>query len=71
MNALVNMLNDPMISIRRAAAKSVAQYGEKAISPLAEKIKDSPNNTIILKQVALSLGMIDSRQRAGMITRDF
>ncbi len=67
LNALVNMLSDPMISIRRAAAKSAAQYGEKAIQPLAEKIKDSANDTIILKQAALSLGMIDSDKTTSML----
>ena len=67
LNALADMLSDPMISIRRAAAKSTARYGNKAIPVLEGKIKDYPDDTIVLKQVALSLGMIDSDKTTVML----
>ena len=68
LNALVNMLSDPMISIRRAAAKSVAKYGDKAIPLLAKEIQSSATDTIVLKQVALSLGLINSDKTTSMLT---
>ena len=54
------MFSDPRISIRREAAKSVAQYGDAAIPVLSTKIKKSSNDSIILKQSALALGIINS-----------
>ena len=67
LDPLVNMLSDPMISIRRTAAKSVAKYGDKAIPLLADKIKSSANDTIVLKQAALSLGLINSDKTTSML----
>ena len=64
---LVDMLSDPMISIRRTAAKSVAKYGNKAIPLLADKIKSSADDTIVLKQAALSLGLINSDKTTSIL----
>ncbi len=67
LGVLVTMLKDPMISIRRAAAKSVAKYGDKAIPLLADEIKKSADDTVVLKQAALSLGLIDSDKTTSML----
>lgn len=67
LSPLVNMLSDPMINIRRTAAKSVAQYGEKAIPLLSDKIRSSADDTIVLKQAALSLGLINSDKTTSML----
>ena len=69
MDDLIDMLSDPMISIRREAAKSVAEYGDKAIPALSLKIKNSSNDSIILKQSAFALGMIDSDKSIAILAR--
>jgi len=69
MDALINMFSDPRISIRREAAKSVAQYGAAAIPALLIEIKNSSNDSIILKQSALALGIINSDKAIAILAK--